>query len=106
MLEHIISNYRKDHKDDMVMLVSFNTFIDKFDDENNDAIVTLMYRELDLNIIKLLMISKTDLFDQKFILTLLGVIKTNEEELIDYNIAVKILKSFKTMYSLEVITSN
>lgn len=88
------------------MLVSFNTFIDKFDDENNDAIVTLMYRELDLNIIKLLMISKTDLFDQKFILTLLGVIKTNEEELIDYNIAVKILKSFKTMYSLEVITSN
>lgn len=90
----------------MVMLVTFNSFIDKFEDKFNDSIVTQMYQELDLIVIKLLMISKTDLFNQKFILTLLQVIKTNQNDLIDYNIAIKVLKSFKTMFSLEIITSN
>lgn len=90
----------------MVMLVTFNSFIDKFEDKFNDSIVTQMYQELDLIVIKLLMISKTDLFNQKFILTLLQVIKTNQNDLIDYNISIKILKSFKTMFSLEIITSN
>jgi hypothetical protein len=55
-------------------------FIDKFDEDTNLDTVSKIYKVLDLSVIKLLMTSKYDLFDQKFILILLQIIKVNEND--------------------------
>jgi len=88
------------------MLLSYNSFISKFDDMHNLQIISKMYEVLELNHIKLLMINKDEKFDEKFILVLLQIIKADRNQSLNQEVSIKILKSFRTMYSLDLIKSN